>query len=582
MTSDVVISQAMLSPLEGVKSNGSDRYTFHCPLSHRKKDARAEIWLDDNGKIAIVCYDCQRNQELWEHVVRPHLPERSETQEWTYDHTDGSVRIVYRQGNGKDKRIWQSGGPLLGTKVKIWPAQYDRVITWAEGEKAAGAIQSIGYAAASSIGGAGNVDKSDYSALKGCNLLVWPDDDDEGRKAAQKVAQAAVEAGAQNVRIAETVGANNGADAADLFPDARRARLIELIAKSKDYVVAPTHMNGSAPTGDTVPDGGLPLTNYTVSFDIDLDSAPLPAILSRSDGETILYAGKLNWLYGEPGSGKSWVALMAVQDTVQRGGRVLYWDHEDSINTFVKRGMVLGFDSRKYDGEVKYVLPAMIESANAMQEAIDFLVDSETPSLVVIDTAESAGCPSDGASVEQWMESYIMPWRAHDIGVIVVDHVPKSRDNRPRGPIGSQHKMAKVDGSAIAVGGLPWTRRTNGKLILVNEKDRQGDLPVPNGKTVAEIPGVWDDHGILQWSLAAPDIDDENIASEVLNALDEAGEDGIKGLASLRNMVRGKTSKIDAALDILSQSGHLTISKFGNSNHYRITDSGRAILQSGN
>ena len=59
----------------------------------------------------------------------------------------------------------------------------------------------------------------------------------------------------------------------------------------------------------------------------------LPSMLDRADGETLLYAGKLNSIFGEPGTGKSWVALMAAIEALSRGGSVLWWDFEDKPDT---------------------------------------------------------------------------------------------------------------------------------------------------------------------------------------------------------------------------------------------------------
>ena len=46
------------------------------------------------------------------------------------------------------------------------------------------------------------------------------------------------------------------------------------------------------------------------------DGDPPPPILERTDGKTLLYANKLNGLFGQPGGGKSWLALLALSETV--------------------------------------------------------------------------------------------------------------------------------------------------------------------------------------------------------------------------------------------------------------------------
>ena len=49
---------------------------------------------------------------------------------------------------------------------------------------------------------------------------------------------------------------------------------------------------------------GETLADFTHTFTEEVDLTPLPALLERNDGVTILYSGKLNWVSGLPGSGK--------------------------------------------------------------------------------------------------------------------------------------------------------------------------------------------------------------------------------------------------------------------------------------
>ncbi len=73
-----LIVTAILPGLRGVKSNQSkDGWSFFCPLDHRKKNAPAAIWVNDDGWISVHCFDCRRNDELRELLVAPHLRHRS-------------------------------------------------------------------------------------------------------------------------------------------------------------------------------------------------------------------------------------------------------------------------------------------------------------------------------------------------------------------------------------------------------------------------------------------------------------------------------------------------------------------------
>ena len=67
----------------------------------------------------------------------------------------------------------------------------------------------------------------------------------------------------------------------------------------------------------------------------------------------------------------------------------------------MRRAALLGFDPIAFKDDFRFVIPELVDAPNALAEAQSWLCDAIDPSksLVVIDAAESAGCPSDGASV---------------------------------------------------------------------------------------------------------------------------------------------------------------------------------------
>ena len=75
--SEQLIINAILPGLRGVKDNRiRGGWSFFCPLEHRKKNAPAAIWVNDEGWISVHCFDCRRNDELREVLVVPHLHNR--------------------------------------------------------------------------------------------------------------------------------------------------------------------------------------------------------------------------------------------------------------------------------------------------------------------------------------------------------------------------------------------------------------------------------------------------------------------------------------------------------------------------
>lgn len=77
-----------------------------------------------------------------------------------------------------------------------------------EGEKKADALAELltSVSVVSWAGGAGAVHHSDWSAIAGCGVVIWPDNDAPGVVAGNAVARLAIRAGAASVRFLEPMG----------------------------------------------------------------------------------------------------------------------------------------------------------------------------------------------------------------------------------------------------------------------------------------------------------------------------------------------------------------------------------------
>jgi hypothetical protein len=326
---------------------------------------------------------------------------------------------------------------------------------------------------------------------------------------------------------------------------------------------------------------GEALDAFTVTFSETVDLTPLPAVVERTDGATVLYAGKLNWVFGWPGGGKSWLALIACHFAVLRGGRAMYWDFEDTPATFQRRAVLIGFNPALYADSFRYVTPGLANAPAAVQEAQAWLADAMDPqqSLVAIDAAESSGCPSDGADVNPWLADMVTPWRDAGAGVTVVDHYPKNaRDNPSRGPIGSGRKLAAVDGAALLVKGLPWTKSRDGRIQLINHKDRPSDLAAPPPKTIAVIEGSWRDGGFsysIQPSKAQDD--SEDMPDAILDAVAQEGGQ-VASVRKLIELVPGKQNDKHRAISSLVADGLLSKERVSKSDVFTLTPEGAARL----
>ena len=70
----------------------------------------------------------------------------------------------------------------------------------------------------------------------------------------------------------------------------------------------------------------------------------MPTLLPRTDGVCLLYAGRVHSLTGEPGGGKTWIALHLIADTLTAGGTAMLIDYEDTPASAVSRLRTLGVD----------------------------------------------------------------------------------------------------------------------------------------------------------------------------------------------------------------------------------------------
>ena len=172
--------------------------------------------------------------------------------------------------------------------------------------------------------------------------------------------------------------------------------------------------------------------------DVTLDVPDvLPTAYTRNDGATLVYEGMLNTFYGLPGVGKTWVAIDCAKEVIGQGGRVLWWDYEDSTATLGGRAKLLDFVDAADQSKLGFIDAAITDVEIGMvfviKELAEWVMGGERPGMVVIDSADRAGCPSDGSDVGPWYRAMADPWLAVGATVIVLDHIPKKRRRQAGG-----------------------------------------------------------------------------------------------------------------------------------------------------
>lgn len=208
-----------------------------------------------------------------------------------------------------------------------------------------------------------------------------------------------------------------------------------------------------------------------------------PTVLRRVDGRALLYPRAMNLVLGEPGAGKTWLALFAAVQVLRNGGVVALVDYEASPIVTALRLRALGLmpgeaAALAYWHAAGRITPADVDTLVALSAAL-VVVDSVAEAL-------SAGqLDEDRASdVAAWIAAVPRRIAQGGAAVLLLDHVAKSGD-RGRWARGSGHKLAAIDGVALAVEvEQAWARGVPGSALLRLAKDRAGYVG-PLGSIVA-------------------------------------------------------------------------------------------------
>lgn len=226
------------------------------------------------------------------------------------------------------------------------------------------------------------------------------------------------------------------------------------------------------------------ITEYQIEADVE------PSMLRREDGNAILYPGKINAIFGESESGKTWVALEAVRQELTAGNHVFYIDFEDSARGILNRLNTLKTPTERFTAFF-YANPDTPHTP-AISEALMASLAEFRPSLVVLDGVNAAmnlmGLDLEkNKDATEFSQKILRPLRSFGSGILTIDHVTKSKDTRGNYAIGAQAKRADIDGVAISVSvEQPFGRGIDGALSLTVTKDRPGFVRAicPDAKTL--------------------------------------------------------------------------------------------------
>jgi putative DNA primase/helicase len=327
-----------------------------CPgPGHSSKDRSLSVKIGRDGEPlcfshcgddAIACKDYAR-AKIGIEPFKPNEPKTSKTSKTskTYEFRDpasGNVRYRKERVDGADGRksfAFQPRGrngsePLLYGGERLADAGEGRPVFVVEGEKKVDRLSELGAIAVSLDSGASSKWLTSHAdALRGLDVVLWPDSDEAGEGYISRAAQC-LNGSAASIRVARPFGRPNGAkgrDVCDWHGDA--GDLGALVEEAVPYAA----INNDAPeiitrrASDVTPETFSWLWKYWIA------------------------RGKLHLIGGVPETGKttltlSFAAIVSSSSTWPDGtrafgGNVLIWTSEDDpADTLVPRLIRMGAD----------------------------------------------------------------------------------------------------------------------------------------------------------------------------------------------------------------------------------------------
>ena len=291
----------------------------------------------------------------------------------------------------------------------------------------------------------------------------------------------------------------------------------------------------------------------------------VPTVADVGLTNCLLYAGRMNEIHGEPGTGKSNVAIATGIAVMKAGCAVLYIDPEDTPAGFTRRSLQFGANPDDLIHRCHYLHNPTPEDIAAAQR----WAATNRPALVVLDgLAESMaaeGLVEDKAGdVLQFFRERLRPF-AEKAGsaVLVSDHVSKSSEERGRWARGSGAKLGRYDGVSYNIGLIEaYAPGHAGAVKLTVAKDRNGGVGRV-GQTVAEVHFTPDGDNRTLVSFRMPEGQEGSfrptvIMKKIVSYLREHNEATARDLRTL-----GKSQAVDLACQLLQEDGDIVLTKNG-------------------
>ena len=300
---------------------------------------------------------------------------------------------------------------------------------------------------------------------------------------------------------------------------------------------------------------------------------PTTSILARSDGNQLLYQGKVHSLYGESESGKSWMAQIAVAEQLRAFKKVIYIDFESDAADVVDRLKTLKVSQAEILQNFRYIKP---DSASRFDDPYwEAILEPNSANLIIIDGVTEALSlwekeSKDNDAITNWMRAFPRKVASGSgAAVVLIDHVTKNAETRGRFAIGGQAKLATIDGAAYLVEPLEVLAPGKvGTLTLRVTKDRPGFVRKIAGMyrksdrtQEAAVITIDSTKAEIEYIIAPPMMEDQMIANQT-EKLDrdivtfiDSNPGATKSMAT--RGIKGQDSAVLARLEVLIRDGVL-------------------------
>ena len=239
------------------------------------------------------------------------------------------------------------------------------------------------------------------------------------------------------------------------------------------------------PENTTEPSEALGDTYADLSWVLTGERRPplQPEYLATEAGHALFYAGRINGLFGDPETAKSWIAQTTIAQGFAAGKTAVYLDIDhNGAEEIAERLLLLGANPEKIGNPSHF----RIYEPEDRTGLVAFLTEMTRyrPDIVVIDSLGELmpmlGAKTvDNDELTTAMRAMLKPL-AHKLGacVITIDHLPKGTDGRASGyAIGGIAKKRVIDGSYLSCEAIdPPAPGHIGKIRLTIEKDRHGQV----------------------------------------------------------------------------------------------------------